>query len=246
MLGLGKGVWKPEVISKRSFVNPKDYFGGDLVVWYQKGQVNMRKADDSTPEPGDEVRTWTDLSDPDGNNAVGTTSLPKLSNTGAGTPQEGNLWFNNQIDFMDFTELTFDGKFSIYARLQMTGTVNSDIFLSDKDTDNEFFRLKPDEIRAKLSGAAMDWTPDGAIVTDVYYTFGFERNASNLISVFKNKVAQVYDTSSSYGATAVNATEFSFDQIGGGNFTGYFSDIVIVDRDLTDSERADLYNYFEA
>lgn len=246
MLGLGVNITKPSVKGTDTWSTPAD-FGSNLILWYRKGATNFIEEGSSPAAPpttqGDEVKQWTDSSI-FLNDAVNSTSanLPKIDIDNDG----GSLWNNNSADFLDFTQITFSGAYAVYVLIN-PATVSGNVFISDDDVSDMFFRFNNStEIRARLDGASMDWTTS-TMSAGTYYRLGMERNDSDLVEVLLNGNVQIYDTGSSYGSSAVNSSTFTFDQIGGGSssFTGRIKEVVIVNRVLTIPERVSLDQYFQ-
>ena len=169
---------------------------------------------------GSDVSRWADSSQNSFDMSQGTESKQPAYNSGA-------------IDFdasatqslQSGSDIELAGIFTIGIKLYPT--LNNVVVLGDNTTTNEFFKItNSTQLRFKTDGAAVDITVnDGDLTADNYLVI--TRNASNLVTLYINGVAQT-DTETLAGtanidAIGVRATDAN-------PYDGTISEIQIFDR----------------
>jgi len=227
MLGLGNSLISGTVIP----FTPAS-FGSDLLLWLRH-DTGLQESDGTTPEDGENVVQWTDQSS-QGNNATASSNYPDYIATGG------------YVDFASTSEaLRTDSNISLdelacYVRLKYTNTTfsSADIFLDDPDVSANFWRLHSSTtIRIKFSGSAVkEYTlHSSTTLTDgVFYNMGLERDSSDNVYSYLNGTAN-----GAAQSLPASSRKFAVDRLKGGSDV-QVSEVVIVNRSLTDKEREDL------
>ena len=238
MLGLGNtlvgGAPSPEF-------TPASLSG--LVIWLRYN-TGLEESDESTPEDGEQVTKWADAS---GEGNHGTKSGSGFSNYDATLKSP---YFDGSSDSLEFSQFTFDGEFSVYARvmLEATGeTINADILLQDKDIGNNFWRINSGTVtRVKLGGGgALNFTHHSSIdlSEDVFYNFGLERDGSNNVTSYLGVDGS--DIAAN-GASQSESKTWLMDVLGKGLNGGYVAEVVVTTNVLTAAERQSLHEWLTA
>jgi len=172
---------------------------------------------------GTDVRLWADSSSNSFDMLQGTVSEQPAYNAGA-------------IDFdpsatqnlQSTSEIELSGAFTIGIKL---GADASNVtVLGSNTTSNEFFKINSTTaLRFKTDGSLVDITLDsGTFLTDLYLVI--TRNASNLITLYKNGVAQA-DTETLAGTANIDSIGVRKTDLN--PYDGTISEIQIYDTEST-------------
>ena len=146
---------------------------------------------------GSDVSAWADSSENSFNMVQATASEQPAYNSGAieFTPADTH-------NLGSASDITLSGAFTIGVKLEPDAS--NVTVLGSNTTVNEFFKISTStSLRFKPDGSPVDITLDsGSFVADNYLVI--TRNASNLITLYKNGVAQA-DTETLAGTADINA-----------------------------------------
>ena len=146
---------------------------------------------------GSDVSAWADSSENSFNMVQATASEQPAYNSGAieFTPADTH-------NLGSASDITLSGAFTIGVKLEPDAS--NVTVLGSNTTVNEFFKISTStSLRFKTDGSQIDITLDsGSFVADNYLVI--TRNASNLITLYKNGVAQA-DTETLAGTADINA-----------------------------------------
>ena len=164
--------------------------GARLVAWYKnKTGISLNGLD---------VSRWSDSTE-NGNHMVQTVpSKQPAYNSGAIRFVAADV----QSLQTTGTDIELSGTFTVGIRL--FATLNNVIVLGDNTINNEFFKINNStELRFKTDGSSVDITVnDGDLTADNYLVI--TRNASNLVTLYVNGVAQT-DTETLAGTANIDA-----------------------------------------
>ena len=168
---------------------PSDETG--LEAWY-KYQTGITLAVN-----GSDVKQWDDSSQNSYDMKQGTASEQPAYNSGA-IDFDASATQSLQAD----TALELSGAFTIGIKLE--ADASNVTVLGSNTTTNEFFKISTSTVlRFKTDGSQIEITLDsGSFVADLYLVV--TRNASNLITLYKNGVAQA-DTETLAGTADIDA-----------------------------------------
>tara|TARA_R110002020_G_scaffold31105_1_gene97381 strand:+ start:113 stop:790 length:678 start_codon:yes stop_codon:yes gene_type:complete len=146
---------------------------------------------------GSDVSAWADSSENSFNMVQATASEQPAYNSGdiEFTPADTH-------NLGSASDITLSGAFTIGVKLEPDAS--NVTVLGSNTTVNEFFKISTStSLRFKTDGSQIDITLDsGSFVADNYLVI--TRNASNLITLYKNGVAQA-DTETLAGTADINA-----------------------------------------
>ncbi len=146
---------------------------------------------------GSDVSAWADSSENSFDMVQATASEQPAYNSGAieFTPADTH-------NLGSASDITLSGAFTIGVKLEPDAS--NVTVLGSNTTVNEFFKISTStSLRFKTDGSQIDITLDsGSFVGDNYLVI--TRNASNLITLYKNGVAQA-DTETLAGTADINA-----------------------------------------
>jgi len=205
-----------------------------LQAWF-KNDTGLEESDTSTPEDGENITKWTDQSS--NNNDLTASSAHFTYDSATGSAESGD-GTNSQLN-LD-TQLNFSGEFAMYIRAAAS-TISSgtnDLFFYDKDTSTiDFFRIQTTtEIKVRVSGDTAQKWAQATQVIDQFYNFGWERDGSNNMYVYR-------DGSALTATTAISNTSILDIDAIGGNFDGIIKEIIICNSSLSSSDRTNLQTY---
>ena len=172
---------------------------------------------------GSDVRSWADSSSNSFDMLQGTASEMPAYNAGAidfDASATQNLQSASEIDL--------SGAFTIGIKL---GADESNVtVLGSNTTSNEFFKINSTtSLRFKTDGSLVDIALDsGTFITDLYLVI--TRNASNLITLYKNGVAQA-DTETLAGTANIDSIGVRKTDLN--PYDGTISEIQIYDTEST-------------
>tara|TARA_R100001443_G_scaffold56493_1_gene67443 strand:+ start:284 stop:958 length:675 start_codon:yes stop_codon:yes gene_type:complete len=156
-----QGVWSPDDESS-------------LEAWYQNAVgITLN---------GSNVSQWADSS---------TNSRDMVQATASEQPaySAGTLTFDNSNtqNLQTSGQISLSGAFTI--GLKITPTSFNNVVIADNTTSNEFIKITANnKIRIKTDGSVSDFTLDSGTFGDDYIVF--TRDGSNLVTLYKNGVAQ--------------------------------------------------------
>lgn len=146
---------------------------------------------------GSDVSAWADSSENSFNMVQATAKEQPAYNSGAieFTPADTH-------NLGSASDITLSGAFTIGIKLE-AAAANLTV-LGSNTTPNEFFKISTSTtLRFKTDGSQIEITLDsGSFLADLYLVI--TRNASNLITLYKNGVAQA-DTETLAGTADINA-----------------------------------------
>jgi len=194
---------------------PSDETG--LEAWY-KYQTGITLAVN-----GSDVKQWDDSSQNSYDMKQGTASEQPAYNSGA-IDFDASATQSLQAD----TALELSGAFTIGIKLE--ADASNVTVLGSNTTTNEFFKISTSTVlRFKTDGSQIEITLDsGSFVADLYLVV--TRNASNLITLYKNGVAQA-DTETLAGTADINAIGVRKTDLN--PYDGTISEIQIYDTEST-------------
>jgi len=164
--------------------------GGRLVAWYKnKTGISLNGLD---------VSRWADSSEYSNHMVQTVASKQPLYNSGAIRFVAADV----QSLQTTGTDIELSGTFTVGIRL--FATLNNVIVLGDNTINNEFFKITSStQLRFKTDGSSVDITVnDGDLTADNYLVI--TRNASNLVTLYVNGVAQT-DTETLAGTANIDA-----------------------------------------
>lgn len=172
---------------------------------------------------GSDVSAWADSSENSFNMVQATASEQPAYNSGAieFTPADTH-------NLGSASDITLSGAFTIGIKLE--ADASNVTVLGSNDTPNEFFKISTSTtLRFKTDGSQIEITLDsGSFVADLYLVV--TRNASNLITLYKNGVAQA-DTETLAGTADINAIGVRRTDLN--PYNGTISEIQIFDTEST-------------
>ena len=185
-----------------------DSEGTDLVAWYKnKEGITLN---------GSDVSAWADSSSNSYDMVQATASEQPAYNasTGVLTFDSGD---NNNLQTTG--QISLSGTFTIGIKMYPTSFNN--VVIADNTADDEFMKITANnKIRMKMDTGTSDFNLDSGTFGDDYIVF--TRNGSNLITLYRNGVAQA-DTETKAGTvdidcigvrkTDVNAYEGTIEEI---------------------------------
>jgi hypothetical protein len=182
---------------------------------------------------GDELSTWGDN--------YGSETLTVAA--GKVLKNSGDLNFDTNNGRMTLDATWDPGSFSVYivARIMVSTVSNEEIMAVD---NSNFFRLNnATQARVKIgSTASNDITlPGDSIVQNTWFVFGIEWDGTT-ISIYQ-------DTSPTTPATAEDTDVFAgLNSLGlrGNPFDGQIRELVLVNNELSASDRANLFTHLNA
>mgnify|MGYP003653499136 FL=1 len=164
--------------------------GGRLVAWYKnKTGISLNGLD---------VSRWNDSSEYSNHMVQNVASKQPLYNSGAIRFVAADV----QSLQTTGTDIELSSTFTVGIRL--FATLNNVIVLGDNTINNEFFKITSStQLRFKTDGSSVDITVnDGDLTADNYLVI--TRNASNLVTLYVNGVAQT-DTETLAGTANIDA-----------------------------------------
>jgi len=172
---------------------------------------------------GTDVRLWADSSSNSFDMLQGTVSEQPAYNA-------GDIDFDPSAtqNLQSTSEIELSGAFTIGIKL---GADASNVtVLGSNTTSNEFFKINSTTaLRFKTDGSLVDITLDsGTFLTDLYLVI--TRNASNLITLYKNGVAQA-DTETLAGTANIDSIGVRKTDLN--PYDGTISEIQIYDTEST-------------
>jgi hypothetical protein len=172
---------------------------------------------------GSDVSAWADSSSNSFDMLQGTASEQPAYNAGAidfDASATQNLQSASEIDL--------SGAFTIGIKL--AAKASNVTVLGSNTTSNEFFKINSTtSLRFKTDGSLVDITLDsGTFLTDLYLVI--TRNASNLITLYKNGVAQA-DTETLAGTANIDSIGVRKTDLN--PYDGTISEIQIYDTEST-------------
>ena len=186
MLSLKLGL-SLNTVTPRGGWSPSDE--ANLEAWYQnKVGITLN---------GSDVSTWADSS---------TNSFDMTQGAASQQPaydaSTGKLTFDKTASQnLGSSQISLTGAFTIGVRLNRSA-VNITV-LGDNDDGGHFFQIKTSsQWRIKIGGSQADFTLDSGTFGDDYLVI--TRNASNLITLYKNGTAQA-DTETLSGTALIDA-----------------------------------------
>ena len=172
---------------------------------------------------GSDVSAWADSSENSFNMVQATATEQPAYNSGAieFTPADTH-------NLQSASDITLSGAFTIGIKLEPDAS-NLTV-LGSNTTPNEFFKISTSTtLRFKTDGSQIEITLDsGSFVADLYLVV--TRNASNLITLYKNGVAQA-DTETLAGTADINAIGVRRTDLN--PYDGTISEIQIFDTEST-------------
>lgn len=187
MLALKQGLSLVSTQSSSSAWQPSDETG--LEAWY--------KFNTGITLNGSDVSAWADSS---------TNSFDMVQATASEQPayNSGAIQFTaaDTHNLGSASDITLSGAFTVGIKLHPD--VNNVVVIADNKQPNEFFKImNSTDIRFKTDNNEVDLSIDsGSLTSDMYLVI--TRNASNLITLYKNGVAQT-DTETLAGTAEINA-----------------------------------------
>jgi hypothetical protein len=158
-----------------------------LIAWYQNAVgITLN---------GSDVSKWDDSS-ANGYDMVQATATEQPAYSA------GTLTFVSADDnnLQTAGQVSLSGAFTVAIRLYPTSFSN--VVIADNTTANEFIKITANNtIRIKVDGSAADFSLDSGTFGDDYLVF--TRNVSNLITLWKNGVAQA-DTETRAGTVDID------------------------------------------
>jgi len=187
MLALKQAISLVTIKNVSSSWNPSDETG--LEAWYNNGKrITLN---------GEKVSAWADSS---------TNSFDMVQATASEQPlyNGGDILFNaaNITHLQSASDITLSGAFTVGIRLEPTASNNA--VLGSNNQPNEFFKItSTTNVRFKTDNNQVDLGIDsGTLLADL--SLVITRNASNLITLYINGVAQA-DTETLAGTADINA-----------------------------------------
>ena len=172
---------------------------------------------------GSDVSAWADSSENSFDMVQATATEQPAYNSGAieFTPADTH-------NLQSASDITLSGAFTIGIKLEPDAS-NLTV-LGSNTTPNEFFKISTSTtLRFKTDGSQIEITLDsGSFVADLYLVV--TRNASNLITLYKNGVAQA-DTETLAGTADINAIGVRRTDLN--PYDGTISEIQIFDTEST-------------
>ena len=172
---------------------------------------------------GSDVSAWADSSSNSFNMVQATATEQPAYNSGAieFTPADTH-------NLGSASDITLSGAFTIGIKLEPDAS--NVTVLGSNTTVNEFFKISTSTtLRFKTDGSQIDISLDsGSFVADLYLVV--TRNASNLITLYKNGVAQA-DTETLAGTADINAIGVRRTDLN--PYDGTISEIQIYDAEST-------------
>jgi len=172
---------------------------------------------------GSDVSAWADSSENSFNMVQATASEQPAYNSGAieFTPADTH-------NLGSASDITLSGAFTIGIKLEAAASGVS--VLGSNTTANEFFKINTSTtLRFKTDGTLVDISLDsGTFLADLYLVI--TRNASNLITLYKNGVAQA-DTETLAGTADINT--IGVRRVDLNPYDGTISEIQIFDTEST-------------
>ena len=172
---------------------------------------------------GSDVSAWADSSSNSFDMVQATATEQPAYNSGAieFTPADTH-------NLGSASDITLSGAFTIGIKLEPDAS--NVTVLGSNDTPNEFFKISTSTtLRFKTDGSQIEITLDsGSFVADLYLVI--TRNASNLITLYKNGVAQA-DTETLAGTADINAIGVRRTDLN--PYDGTISEIQIFDTEST-------------
>ena len=172
---------------------------------------------------GSDVSAWADSSSNSFNMVQATASEQPAYNS-------GDIDFDASAtqNLQSASDITLSGAFTIGLKLHPS--VHNVVVLGDNTEPNEFFKItSTTNLRFKTDGSTADMTIDsGTLITALNLVI--TRNASNLITVHINGVAQA-DTETLAGTAEINA--IGVRQEDNNPYDGTISEIQIYDTEST-------------
>ena len=172
---------------------------------------------------GSDVSAWADSSSNSFDMVQATATEQPAYNSGAieFTPADTH-------NLQSASDITLSGAFTIGIKLEPDAS-NLTV-LGSNTTPNEFFKISTSTtLRFKTDGSQIEITLDsGSFVADLYLVV--TRNASNLITLYKNGVAQA-DTETLAGTADINA--IGVRRVDLNPYDGTISEIQIFDTEST-------------
>ena len=233
MLGLGNSIggypggWTPSDIS-------------GLVGWY-RFNTGLQKSGGAFPSDGDGITQWDDASG-QGNNATKSSNLANYNATHK-APE-----FSGASDSLQIPQLELE-EFSLYIRIRFTDSTitSSDVLINDDDTANNFWRIQSTtSIRIKVGGSsATNYTLHSSttLTANTYFIMGLERQTDGEVFSYLNGTANGASQTIAFGGSP--SRNFLIDNIKGGN-NAIVSEVVIANKSLSDSDRAELNTWMAA
>ena len=187
MLALKQGLSLNNVRALGGAWQPSDETG--LEAWY--------KFNTGITLNGSDVSAWADSSSNSFDMVQATASEQPAYNSGA-------IQFTaaDTHNLGSASDITLSGAFTVGVKLHPD--VNNVVVIADNKQPNEFFKImNSTDIRFKTDNNEVDLSIDsGSLTSDMYLVI--TRNASNLITLYKNGVAQT-DTETLSGTAEINA-----------------------------------------
>ena len=172
---------------------------------------------------GSDVSAWADSSENSFDMVQATVTEQPAYNSGAieFTPADTH-------NLGSASDITLSGAFTIGIKLE--ADASNVTVLGSNTTVNEFFKISTSTVlRFKTDGSQIEITLDsGSFVADLYLVI--TRNASNLITLYKNGVAQA-DTETLAGTADINAIGVRRTDLN--PYDGTISEIQIFDTEST-------------
>ena len=172
---------------------------------------------------GSDVSAWADSSENSFDMVQATATEQPAYNSGAieFTPADTH-------NLQSASDITLSGAFTIGIKLEPDAS-NLTV-LGSNTTPNEFFKISTSTtLRFKTDGSQIEITLDsGSFLADLYLVI--TRNASNLITLYKNGVAQA-DTETLAGTADINAIGVRRTDLN--PYDGTISEIQIFDTEST-------------
>lgn len=205
-----------------------------LVRWYKfDTDIYEDAGGTDAVEDGDDVYVWKDQ--------VGTNHATSSANyfdydSATGGVESGS-GANSQLYI---PQLNFSGEFAMYIRASSSTLTagGHDLFFYDKESSTvDFFRLQTTtEVKIRIAGDTAQKWAQATQVMDQFYNYGWERDGSNNMYVYRDGSALTATTGIS------NTSTLDIDAIGG-NFDGIIKEIIICDEVLSSSDRTNLETY---
>lgn len=204
----------------------------NLTHWY-KFNTGLEEADESAPEDGEAVVKWAD--------SKGTNHLESDEDTPTFTEADKSIYFDDgDKDMLMTSDITLDANFAVYMRIKFGTTINANDVLTNKDgVAAQFFRVQNSgAFKAKMGGAALDWTIGATIGTSNYHNIGVERTGTAVRTYLDGTESSTTNVTSS-GNMLINRVK--------GGLNCYVTQLVIVKgASLSTIERANLQTYLNA
>ena len=223
MLGLGNSASASQYPG--GFSDPTSLSG--LEVWL-KNDTGITTAADAPATDDDLVYGWADAS---GNENDASASSQRFEFDAASGGIYSDTSLGNSI--LNVPQLTL-GDFSIFMKVQFSSisSGSTDIFVLDKDSATNFFRIQNQtQLKAKLGAASATTWATSTIATGTYYSLNITREGDQ---------GYVYiDGVNQDGAKVVSTNNLLVDRIGS-VFNGIIKNFVVYNRVLTTAERGDV------